>query len=539
MRHFRVRHVTLRRIWPSKGTPKMLAITALLAAIGAVFGASVTGGPVSATATGVFTVVDVAAGEDHVCAIVEFPDDSRKLYCWGVNDYRQLGIGNPSDDPAVVGDEIPGYDYSGGRHYATLPVEVLPSGDFTNTSVDLIDAGVSHTCAVEDGEMFCWGRGSSGRLGNGDTNDRNLPTKVSAQDGFLNQNVTAISVGVQHTCAVEGGVVYCWGSGSSGRVGQPEGSSYLLPQIVLAGIDGDGPSKFINSGVQSVAAGSSHTCALKTGVVYCWGSGSEGRIGVDSYDPASPTYDDTDPHLPRKVSSEGTFLNASVSDIGVWGATSCAIENGAMFCWGSGIVMGAPLGGDGYYPVFFTATPVSSGPDGFSNTSIESFTLAKDATEGSHACAIKSGAVYCWGANKYGQLGNGNVLPTVDENGDPTYDATQLAPVEVVDHQEIAPVSTSEVGVTSNLPTYLNSNVTVVTGGQTFTCAIRGGNLYCWGRNDYGQLGTGDDNSTQRSIPWLVFNPSEDPGTPSFDFDIDLDHYRRAADEMTSLPDTR
>jgi alpha-tubulin suppressor-like RCC1 family protein len=522
-------HVADHSKRPSKG----FASGALLGSIMATSGAFYAGGQVSATAIGEFTVVDVAAGEDHVCAIVEFPDDSRKLYCWGVNDYRQLGIVNPSDDPAIVGVEIPGYDYSGGRPYATLPVEVLPSGDFTNTNVELISSGVRHTCAVESGTMFCWGSGNSGRLGNGDTDNRNLPTEVSAQNGFLNQNVTAISVGDRHTCAIESGVVYCWGSASDGRVGQPEGSSYLTPQVVSPGVD------FINSGVQSVAAGSSHTCALKTGVVYCWGSGSEGRIGVDSYDPASPTYDDTDPHLPRKVSSEGTFLNASVSDIGVWGATSCAIEDGAMFCWGSGIVMGAPLGGDGYYPVFFTATPVSSGPDGFSNTSIESFALAKDATEGSHACAIKSGAVYCWGANKYGQLGNGNVLPTVDENGDPTYDATQLAPVEVVDHQEIAPVSTSEVGVTSNLPTYLNSNVTVVTGGQTFTCAIRGGNLYCWGRNDYGQLGTGDDNSTQRSIPWLVFNPSEDPGTPSFDFDIDLDHYRRAAEEMTSLPDTR
>lgn len=532
MKQFRIRHDILRRIGPSKGTPKMLAIAALFSTMGAIFGASVTGGPVSATATGVFTVVDVAAGEDHVCAIVEFPDDSRKLYCWGLNDERQLGIGDPVEDPAVDDDVPPGYVFLT-RPHATLPVEVLPSDGFTNTSVDLIDAGVSHSCAVEDGEMFCWGRGSSGRLGVGDTGNRNVPTKVSAENGFLNQNVTAISVGSQHTCAVEGGVVYCWGSGSSGRVGQPAGSSYLTPQVVSPGVD------FINSGVQSVAAGSSHTCALKTGVVYCWGSGGEGQIGVDSYDPASPTYDDTDPHLPRKVSSEVTFLNASVSDIGVWGATSCAIEGAAMFCWGSGRALGAPLGGDGYFPVFYTATPVNSGPDGFSNTSIESFSLAKDGNvDGAHACAIRSGEIYCWGGNRDGQLGNGIVLPTIDENGDPI-DATQLTPVKVVDHREITPVSTSDVGVASNSPTFVNTGVTAVSAGQRFTCAIYGGNLYCWGTNDWGQLGTGDGDDALRSIPWLVFNPSEDPGTPSFDFDIDLDHYRRAADEMTSLPDTR
>jgi alpha-tubulin suppressor-like RCC1 family protein len=269
--------------------------------------------------------------------------------------------------------------------------------------------------------------------------------------------------------------------------------------------------------------------------VYCWGSGSEGRIGVDSYD-------DTDPHLPRKVSSEGTFLNASVTDIGVWGTVSCAIEGGAMFCWGSGIELGEPKVIDPnpevspYFPTFNTAKPVSSGPDGFSNTNIDSFSKAKDGNpDGSHACAIRSGAVYCWGTNRSGQLGNGNVLPTVDDE-----DPTQLSPVNVVDFMSpLAPVSTSEVGVASNSPTFSNTSVTIVSAGQRFTCAIRGGNLYCWGVNDYGQLGTGDDNSTQRSIPWLVFNPSEDPGTPSFDFDIDLDHYRRAADEMTSLPDTR
>jgi alpha-tubulin suppressor-like RCC1 family protein len=275
--------------------------------------------------------------------------------------------------------------------------------------------------------------------------------------------------------------------------------------------------------------------------VYCWGSGSEGRIGVDSYDPASPTYDDTDPHLPRKVSSEGTFLNASVTDIGVWGSVSCAIEGGAMFCWGSGIELGEPKVIDNpevspYFPTFNTAKPVSTGPDGFSNTNIDSFSKAKDGnSDGSHACAIRSGAVYCWGTNRSGQLGNGNVLPTVDDE-----DPTQLSPVNVVDFMPpLAPVSTSEVGVASNSPTFSNTSVTIVSAGQRFTCAVQGGNLYCWGVNDYGQLGTGDDNSTQRSIPWLVFNPSEDPGTPSFDFDIDLDHYLRAAEEMTSLPDTR
>ncbi len=516
-------HVADHSKRPSKG----FASGALLGSIMATSGAFYAGGQVSATATGEFIVMDVAAGEDHVCALVEFPNDDRALYCWGVNDYRQLGIGNPSDDPAIVGDEIPGYVYSGGRPYATLPVEVLPSGDFTNTNVELISSGVRHTCAVESGTMFCWGSGNSGRLGNGDTDDRNLPTEVSAQNGFLNQNVTAISVGDRHTCAIESGVVYCWGSASDGRVGQPEESSYLTPQVVSPGVD------FINSGVQSVAAGSSHTCALKTGVVHCWGSGSSGQIGSGAWDSSSP-------HLPRTVSVAGAFLNASVTDIGVWGTVSCAIEGGAMFCWGSGIELGEPKVIDPNpevspdFPTFNTAKPVSSGPDGFSNTNIDSFSKAKDGnSDGSHACAIKSGAIYCWGTNRSGQLGNGNVLPTVDDE-----DPTQLSPVKVVDF--MPPVSTSEVGVASNSPTFSNTSVTIVSAGQRFTCAVQGGNLYCWGVNDYGQLGTSDNDSVERSIPWLVFNPSAAEGPNRPIGPIDLDHYLdRLSDETTALPDTR
>ncbi len=92
------------------------------------------------------------------------------------------------------------------------------------------------------------------------------------------------------------------------------------------------------------------------------------------------------------------------------------------------------------------------------------------ASGGYHTCAVVAGQVWCWGQNKYGQLGSGT---TTDSS----------TPVQVAG------------GLT---------NVTAIVAGESHTCALTNGSVYCWGWNISGQIG--DGSTANRSTPVRVAN---------------------------------
>jgi alpha-tubulin suppressor-like RCC1 family protein len=121
------------------------------------------------------------------------------------------------------------------------------------------------TCAIENKAAYCWGNNSSGQLGNGRVEtQRNTAVKVSATNGFANNNVAAISHSGLNGCVLEGGVVYCWGSNNTGPVGDGTLISKTVPHKV---VDNDG---FVNNNVTAIAAGLT-SCAVAGGELFCWG----------------------------------------------------------------------------------------------------------------------------------------------------------------------------------------------------------------------------------------------------------------------------
>lgn len=91
--------------------------------------------------------------------------------------------------------------------------------------------------------------------------------------------VSQISTGDEHTCALKSGGVYCWGDNSEGQLGNGLASgraSILSP-----------PSSPVLTGVAAVTTGWWHTCALMTGGdIMCWGDNEYGELGngkVTSY----------------------------------------------------------------------------------------------------------------------------------------------------------------------------------------------------------------------------------------------------------------
>ena len=236
------------------------------------------GVPVQVAALGA-NVASVGAGAFHTCAVLK----DGTLWCWGLNEDRQLGDGT---------------------HTSRLsPVAIALTG------VDEVAPGSGQTCAVlKDGTLWCWGRNDDGQLGLGNRMLTPLPAQVTA----LGAAVARVDVGVQHACALKrDGTLWCWGAVALGN-GTTES---VLPVPVTA----------LGSAVAAVSTGQFHTCARKTdGTLWCWGGDTVGQVG------RAPMA--TDFLTPVQVDA----LAADVTQVSAGSEHTCALrQGGTLWCWGS------------------------------------------------------------------------------------------------------------------------------------------------------------------------------------------------------------
>jgi alpha-tubulin suppressor-like RCC1 family protein len=125
-------------------------------------------------------------------------------------------------------------------------------------------AGDNHSCAVRaSGSMVCWGSNSSGQLGDGSMTDRTEPASVSSLT-----DAVSCTAGTSHTCALRaGGDVACWGYVRLDE--SPDGHTHPTP-VAVSGV----------SDVVALTAGTLHSCALRAdGAVLCWGDDTEQQLG--------------------------------------------------------------------------------------------------------------------------------------------------------------------------------------------------------------------------------------------------------------------
>lgn len=254
----------------------------------------------------------VSAGNMHTCAV----STASQAWCWGTDEMGQLGRNNLSS-----GGSAPGLVYP--YHIGT---------------VRSISAGGEHTCAVNtSGTAWCWGDNSEGQLGVGNVGTLRKPTLVAETAGFPGGGINQLEASDYHTCAATvSRSMFCWGSNSFGRIGNPAGSSSRTPIKVQAhtGISGHGNE--VDFKVDRISLGIEHTCAWREsdGVAWCWGRGLFGQLGDGNYS-SSVT-------LPRtRVKGETVLLEPTGPIVMLSSGSNhvCTLNaSGLAYCWGQNIL---------------------------------------------------------------------------------------------------------------------------------------------------------------------------------------------------------
>ena len=352
----------------------------------------------------------------------------------------------------------------------------------------MITTGEQSCALLDTGGLRCWGSGTSGQIGDGGLTNRLTPVDVSG----LTSGVSAVSSGNYHVCALlNTGAVKCWGYNNKGQLGNSQVSLYV-PEKTAVSVTG------LSSGVSAISAGNNFTGALLTnGGVKCWGNNSEGQLGNGTT---------TDSSSPVTVSG----LSSSAISIATGYTHACAVlTNGTVKCWGSNSSLELGNGN----PVGRSTTPVDVL---YLGTGVKSV-----AAGGSHSCALfNAGNVKCWGSNSYGQTGN-SFLHWQTGVADVGNLNSSAISIDLGNSHSCAVLSTGAVrcwglnnysqlgnGGTTNthLPVTvsgLSSGVTSVSGGVSYSCAtISDGGVKCWGINSWGTLG--DGTTTTRSTPVSV-----------------------------------
>jgi alpha-tubulin suppressor-like RCC1 family protein len=239
--------------------------------------------PVAGLTSGVLAI---SAGSYHTCAMTT----GGGVQCWGEGNYGQLGNGAMSD--------------------SQVPVSVIG----LSAAVAWLSSGDLHNCVVtSNGAAQCWGYGGYGQLGNDTTDTVSTPVDVQ---GFGSGTAT-IACGSAHTCAVtRGGAASCWGYDVHGGLGDNATTNSIVPVGVFG----------LSAGAASMATGWGHSCVLTTtGAVKCWGYDVYGQLGDAST---------VEQLAPVPV----TGLSTGVQAIAAGYYHSCALTTaGSVQCWGSNI----------------------------------------------------------------------------------------------------------------------------------------------------------------------------------------------------------
>ena len=396
----------------------------------------------------------LVAGEEHNCVITKGGD----LLCWGDSTFGQLGSANSNNIGDNPGEMPPPKALLGGAAVA----QVAPAR--------------IHTCALfVGGGVRCWGHPSEGALGFYFKDEDGLWAEIGDEEEDMpppevdlgGLPAVSIAAGDSHSCAaLAGGTVTCWGDNTNGQLGRGDTASICDDpgEKPLAGVD-------LGGVIVQLAASGSTTCALlEGGAVKCWGANESGQLGRGDTESIG---DEPGEMPPADVDLGGAAVQISVGRSQASTHVCALMANGAVRCWGAG-----EYGRLGYGD----QANIGDEPGEMPPADVDLGGAAVQISAGGlHTCALMaSGAVRCWGAAIWGQIGYGSDEDLGDEPG-------EMPPPDVD----------------------LGGPAVQVAAGRVHTCfLLEDGGVKCVGFAAEGQLGQGDltplgDNPWEMPPPYV------------------------------------
>ena len=384
------------------------------------------------------------------------------------------------------------------------PVALLGNGD--------------HTCVIAGPtrSLYCWGANDHGQIGNGKTGagtfveDVGTATKIALDEtGLPFDGIEEVSLAAWHSCARRSDVLFCWGQRFTGAQAEPPAP---------ANLDRTAPRAIGNFDVARTAAGGPHTCSLKTnGKIACFGHSAFNELGrPNAVDPLCTAPFFYNYHAIANHQCVGTLVEvmfgalANTTSVVSGEVHSCALADGKVACWGAS--GSGELGRPGTGAAELNAQIVVTDPTLL--TALDGVTaIANDGAK--HTCALRANGVVCWGLNDVGQLGeNPAALPLRGFAGPPITGTAGAVAIGVAERVSCAVKADATVACwgadlsalggggtgSSFTPVAVRGpagvgvlgNVAAIAPGARHACALKkDGTVWCWGKNDRGQLGDG------------------------------------------------
>jgi alpha-tubulin suppressor-like RCC1 family protein len=324
----------------------------------------------------------------------------------------------------------------------------------TNSSPRIVSmwggGGSEQIVMKSDGTVWDWGFNSSGQLGNGTTNNADLPVQVLGPGGVgLLAPVAAVQGGEQHNTALKAnGTVWSWGNNKYGQLGDGStnwgaNTSWSTTPVQVQGL----------TNVKSLGGRGYHTLALKTdGTVWAWGRDEFGELGNGAV--INTGYNGTNQGTNIPLQVIGLTNPASLSAGGFF--SLALMSNGTVMAWGENDQ--GQCGNGSNATSCLVPTPV------LGLTNVAAISGGWEAT----LALLSNGTVMSWGLNGNGELGDGTTN-------------SRYSPVQVI-------------GL---------SNIVSVWEGDQNSMALRAdGTVWKWGENQFGEQGNGtfDDGTIAHPI---------------------------------------